>query len=195
MFFASHAKEIVSAAVPILLWLLTYISQGRVRLRFGSAHNFTFLIDEPVRDVAGNITADKQTVHTIAYLVRNDGTQPATNVEIVFNVKPRYLNIWPIRHFDGRVEEDGRYSMNFPSLAPKEQLSFHLLAPLQAAPDLLNVRSDQAIGLRVPFQFFPVMPKWRVVAFYVAAFLGLGAAVYLLLQLLQYIVLMTPGFH
>jgi len=195
MFFEIYAKEIVSAVVPILLWLLTRLTQSKVKLRYASPHDFTFLVDEPVHDKDNKVVSQKQTVHTITHLVMNVGTKTATNVEVVFNVKPRYINLWPIRHFEPHLEQDDRYVMVFSSMAPREQISLHVFTLQGQSPGLLNVRSDQAIGEKIGMRMYPFVARWRVILIQALALLGLGASVYLLLELLQFIVLKTPAGH
>jgi hypothetical protein len=91
MFFETYAKEIASAVVPFLVWLLTYLTKAKTKLQYATPHEFTFLINEPLKNSENVVIKQKQTVHTITHIVTNVGTQTATKVEVVFNYRPPYL--------------------------------------------------------------------------------------------------------
>lgn len=38
MFFGTYAKEVVSAVVPFLVWLLTYLTKAKTKLQYATPH-------------------------------------------------------------------------------------------------------------------------------------------------------------
>jgi hypothetical protein len=49
-FLTTYAKEIISIAVPIVLWILNRIVEAPAKLVQGIRHAFTFLLQEPTYD-------------------------------------------------------------------------------------------------------------------------------------------------
>jgi hypothetical protein len=191
-FLRTYGKELVSVAVPVLSAVVTWLSRARVRLTCSTPHGFTFLVQQPLRDPQGNVITPTQTVHTRSFWFRNDGRATAHNVEIVFNYQPLCLNVWPSRHFEVRVEPDGRYTLTFATLAPKENLGCELLNVNIDLPGLVTVRCDEELGRDVPMYPQPVVARWRAWVVLVLAFLGLVSAIYLILIGLQWLILKTP---
>ena len=195
MFFETYSKEVVSAVVPFLVWLLTYLTKAKTKIQYATPHEFTFLINEPLKDADNIVIKQKQTVHTITQIVTNVGTQTATKLEVVFNYRPLYLNIWPARHYVEHTETDDRYVLVFESLAPREQIQFHVFTLNGSSPTMLAVRSDQCAGKAVNMVMYPVVSQLRIRLLQGLAFVGMGTAVYLLLVLLQFVVLHSPAVH
>jgi hypothetical protein len=139
---ALYSKEIISLLVPLAVWFLNRQFQPSARLIHSIRHTFRFLIPEPIRDPDGNIVRSSQAVHVASVSVSNIGRSTAKNVEIVFNWKPAFVNVWPLRHFATRDAPDGRHSIVLESLAPKE-VFVELLAINQELPNICNVRSEQ----------------------------------------------------
>ena len=100
----TYAKEIISILIPFIAWTLNTLSKGKTRLQTAHTHVFTFLVQEPLINQQGVTVAATQVVHTKSIIVRNVGRETATKVELVFNWKPMYLNIWPVRHFEEHIE-------------------------------------------------------------------------------------------
>jgi hypothetical protein len=127
-FLSTYSKEIVALLAPFIAWSLSNRFQNRARLIQSTRHAFTFLIQQPLIGPDGKQISPAQTVNTASVSVVNAGRQVATKVEVVFNWKPQHLNIWPLRHYTENMAPDGRFSLNFDSLAPKEIIGFELLA-------------------------------------------------------------------
>lgn len=194
-FIQAYGKEIVSALVPLVIWVLDFIFRARVKLHLATPHDFTFLVQEPIKDAEGKQIAPTQNAYTRSITVSNSGKATATKVELVFNWKPLCLNIWPPRHFQEFTEPDGRYTLIFDSLAPNEQIGCHLLSVNNRLPDLITVRSDQCTAEKVFMYPQPYIANWkrRLASFFV--FVGIAGTVYGLILLLQFLVLKTPFGH
>ena len=178
MFIEIYAKEITSVVVPFLLWLLTYLTKAKTKLQYATPHEFTFLLNEPLKGADDAIIKAKQTVHTITQIVTNIGSQTASKVEITFNYRPLYLNIWPARHYSEHTEADDRYVLVFDSLAPREQIQFHIFTLNGESPNLLAVRSDQCVGKAVNMIMYPVVSRFRVRTLLGLGLIGIGTVVY-----------------
>jgi hypothetical protein len=191
-FIQTYAKEIVALLVPLITWALNRAFRTKAKLRIANPHGFTFLIQQPLSDAQNNQVSPTQTVRTSSHILMNGGTEPATNVEIVFNWKPPCLNIWPPRHTTEHTETDGRYVLMFESLAPNEFVDFELLSINADTPQVLTARCDQCAAQNIAMYPQPVAKPWQRRLFVALAFAGLALIIYLLLLLLQYLVLKTP---
>ncbi|HXT02332.1 MAG TPA: hypothetical protein VN915_16785 [Elusimicrobiota bacterium] len=194
-FVRNYGKELVALAVPFVSLILNAIFQAKARLVQAIPHTFTFLVHEPLKDAEGKIIQPTQTAHTRSKLIGNTGQVTATGVEVVFNWKPQYINVWPPRHFDERIEADKRYSLLFGSLAPNEYLNIESLSINMNLPEVVLVRSDQCLAEAVEVYPQQVFPKWQRGMFVVLFFAGIGAVVYIAIIVLQFLVLGTPFGH
>ncbi|EMS8795999.1 hypothetical protein ACLQUA_004531 [Enterobacter ludwigii] len=191
-FLKLYGKEIFSVAAALLTWTLNTYFKARVRLAYGELHNFTFLVPEPLRNPEGEVIRPQQLVHTRSVTLLNEGREVANKIEVIFNYQPRYLNIWPVRKFTEFKETDGRYIIEFESLAPKDSVMFEALSINGDLPDILAIRSKESIAREinlVHYRDFSPLVK-RLLAFLLL--LGFTSAVYLALLLLQWL-LVTAG--
>lgn len=194
-FLETYGKEIVSLLVPVVAWVLNSFFKAKARLQVALPHQFTFLVQQPLIDPEGHEVSPTQTVKTNSFIIRNAGRESATKVELVFNWKPMCLNLWPVRHYEEHVESDRRYVLIFDSLAPGEVLGVEVLTVNGDLPNLVTVRSAQCIAQNINMYPQPVVSNTvRFVATTLIA-LGLAAAVYLVILLVQFLVLRTPFGH
>lgn len=193
-FLRTYAKEIVSLLVPILIWFLNRIFQPKSKLAWATPHRFTFLIQEPLIDENGKQIAPSYTVKTGSILIQNIGKTCLDNVEIVFNWKPQ-LNIWPIRHFEEKVEADNRYVMMFDSLSINEFVQIELIerTGLRDLPDLITVRCKQCVGQNIQLAPRQVVETWKIYVAKTFFWMGIGTSIYLLILLIQFLVLSRPA--
>lgn len=188
----TYGKELVSLIVPFITWFLNVGVKAKAKLIWASPHSFTFLVPEPIRDAEGNILKTKQTVHTASIKVINAGRDTAHKVELVFNWQPQLLNLWPVRHFDHKTAEDGRHSIIFENLSPKEEIGLEIMSFNNELPDLLMVRSAECTAQRVPLMWIKHVPSWKIALAKLLLLTGLGATVYVAIALIQFLVLRTP---
>lgn len=188
----TYAKEIVSLVVPFIAWALARFFKAKAKLILATPHSFTFLVQEPLRGAQGNVIQPTQTVRTVSYLLKNTGSEPAKNVELVFNWKPLCINIWPSRHITEHVENDNRYVVIFESLAPNEFVGFELLAVNNDAPALITARSEQCVAKSVEMYPQQVIKPWLSRILGILLLAGIGAVIYLALLVLQFLLVGTP---
>lgn len=191
-FIETYGKEIVALLVPFLTWSLKTFSRAKAKLLLAAPHRFTFLVQEPLLDADGKIKSPMQTVYTSSILLRNAGRETATNVEFVFNWKPKCLNVWPSRHFIEHIEADGRYIIIFESLAPNEVVGCELLTLNSEVPGLIVARSNQCIAKLIDMYPQPVIKIWRRRVNGLLMLAGLALIAYLAILLLQFLVLKIP---
>ena len=123
---------------------------------------------------------------------RNSGRAPASDVEIVLNYKPHHINFFPQRTHEVRISPDGRYILAMPSLAPKEILLMDLLCVGGENPIIVNFRCKEQVAKQIETISQIKYPKY---VNYIAAtlmFLGVAAAIYILISILQVLVLDVP---
>ena len=188
----TYGKEIISLLVPFLTWALSRYGKSKVNLRVSQPHRFTFLVQEPTVDADGTIQDVKKTIHTISYLIHNSSNETANKIELIFNWKPQYFNIWTPREYETKTLEDGRYMLIFDSLSPKEYFQCELLNVSADLPNLLTVRCTECVGKFIEMYPQPIVKSWlrRLILLFIA--LGFTTSIYMALTLIQLIVLKTP---
>jgi hypothetical protein len=184
-FVIKHLREIIALVVPFLVWGLNIWHQGRPRLVRSIRHAFTFLIQEPLRNVDGEILRPSQTVQTASVSVVNTGRIAATKIEVVFNWKPQYLNMWPSRHYEEKVAPDGRYSVIYDSLPAKDSIGFELLAINADLPQIITVRSEQVVAVERNLSLQPVYPRSALWLSFWLMLSGLAINVYGIASIIQ----------
>lgn len=191
-FFETYGKEIFALLVPMFTWTLNTIFKAKTKLQVALPHQFTFLVQEPLIDGDGNQVKPNQTVQTNSFIIRNAGKVSATKLELVFNWKPMCLNLWPVRHYEEQIEPDNRYVLIFDSLAPGEVLGVEVLSVNADLPNLTTVRSAECVAQTINMYPQPIVKKSVQYVAAVLIALGLAAAIYLALLLIQFLVLRTP---
>lgn len=194
-FIETYGKEIVSLLVPVVTWVLNGFFKAKAKLQVALPHRFTFLVQQPLIDAQGTQVSPTQTVQTNSFIIRNAGREPATRLELVFNWKPMCLNVWPVRHYDEYAEPDRRHVLIFDSLAPGEVLGVEVLSVNADLPNLLTVRSAQCVAQNINMYPQPVVSQAVRIAVTALMALGLAAAVYIAILLIQFLVLRTPLGH
>lgn len=183
----TYSKELVTILGVFLTFGLNQFLKSRAKLIFGRRHAFISLVEEPLKDADGNVVSARQTVRTESVMIRNDGREPAKNIEIVFNWKPQSLNIWPVRHYEARDSQNDRWSIKLDSLASGEELNLEILSVNHDIPAILTIRSEDQLARMVEFEVvrsFSSKTKSLLVALMV---LGLATSFYLLGILVQFL--------
>jgi hypothetical protein len=125
-------------------------------------------------------------VRAASLFVNNTGRDGASDLEIVFNWKPPYLNIWPQRDYTVGTNPDGRYIIKVANLGTKEFLGLDLLAVNAELPDVVQVRSSQGAGVQITMVPQPVYAKWKIICARFLVFMGLASVIYLLFAVIQF---------
>lgn len=193
--FQKYGKEIVSLCVPLITWALNTFLRGRARLVQGSPHTYHFLVEQPLLDENGKQVSPTQSMKTRSLLISNTGKETATNVELVFNWKPPFLNVWPSRHYEELTAPDKRHVLNFTSMAPGEFIACELFAINAEIPELIIARCDQCVAENIEMLPQQIFPAWQRRLAVLLMMTGMGTAVYLGILLLQFLVLRTPVGH
>ena len=189
--FAQYGKEIFAFIVPVFTLIINKYFKNSAKISYGELHQFTYLLNEPLLDKEGEVLQDTQTVHTQSYIFRNDGKEPATNVELIFNYAPMYLNVWPSRLFTEKNDSSRRYVMVFDYLAPKETIRCEVLAINAQIPVLLSVRCKEGVAQNIVLMPQRVFHPAFINALRFLIFLGSVSFVYILVVLLQWLLLKT----
>jgi hypothetical protein len=162
-FFETFQKEIISLGITLLTSLIFWLFRARPILRYGQAHDFTFLIRPPApKQQQGGAAQLPQpqpfTTQTCSYLFANTGRVAATGVEITFNFEPNNYEVWPVRPYDIHRSPDNRFTLRFANLAPKEQFQIEVLSAQM--PSVLNVRCAETVGRQIPLRVVRQFPRW-----------------------------------
>ena len=191
-FISTYGKEIVSLLIPFITWFLNVGIKAKAKLIWASPHSFTFLVQEPIRDHEGNVIQPTQKVCTASIKVINSGRETANKVELVFNWKPHYVNLWPVRHYEQKTDIDNRHIMIFDNLSPKEEIGLEIMSINADLPALLLVRSAECTAQNVPLMWIRYVASWKINIARLLLLIGLSASVYWLIALIQFLVLKTP---
>ncbi|MDB5701241.1 MAG: hypothetical protein JWL66_1440 [Sphingomonadales bacterium] len=183
----AHAAEIVAILVVPLTIILQRILRPRAKLVRSIRHAFTHLVDEPITDKDGRILATKQVLHTASLSVTNIGTEPATEVEIVFNWKPQCCNVWPSRVHKIEEMPDGRWAIVLNSITPGETFGMEIFAINKALPALIIVRSSQCEASEMQLQPQQVQPRWKMSVAIYLMIIGLAMTAYWFVRALQFV--------
>lgn len=190
--FGTYGKEVVALIVPFLTWFLNVGLKARAKLIWASPHAFSFLIQEPIRDKEGVVLQQTQRVCTASIRIINTGRDTATKVELVFNWKPQYINLWPVRYYECKTDSDNRHILIFDNLAPKEEIGLEVMSINVDLPGLLQVRSAECVASNLHLSWGPYYSPWKFKVAGVLMLAGLGAVVYIFINLVQFLVLRTP---
>jgi hypothetical protein len=191
-FIATYGKEVVALLVPFITWVLNVGLKAKVKLIWASPHAFTFLVQEPLHGSDGKVVTQTQKVCTASIKVMNTGRETANNVELVFNWRPHYLNLWPVRHYEVKTDQDNRHILIFTNLSPKEEIGIEIMSINADLPALLQVRSAECQALNVPLMWIKRIAPWKISIARVLLLLGFSSALYWLLALVQILVLKIP---
>jgi hypothetical protein len=185
--FQTYSRELVGVSTVVFAFLLNRVFRPRAKLIYSVRHAFTFIVEQPLLDPQGNEVSPTQTINTASISISNLGIQPAKNVEIVFNWKPQFLNVWPARHYSTKDSPPARHSIVLDSLAPKEVFGMEILSINANLPGLTAVRSDDCVAANVPMIPQQVQPRWRIMLAGTLMVIGLAGAGYLVTALIQVI--------
>jgi len=171
-------KELISAGFSIFLALLFYVFRSKAKLVWSSPHSFSFLLDQGEAGKPRNFL-----IHTAAIFVANAGRISATEIEVTFNFNPGNYNVWPPRPVEKHIADDGRFTLKFSNLAPKEHFQVELLsmAPL---PGILSLRCKECVGSRInmrPTRSFSPTTNYLIFATF---FMGIFAYTYVFIKIL-----------
>ena len=183
---APYSKEIGALVIGFFIALFTRAIQPRARLIQSVRHQFHYLVQEPVRNADGEIVSPTQNVKVVSVSIANTGRLPATKVELVFNWRPQFFNVWPLRHYEERVHFDNRYSIILDSLAPKESFGVNLLSVNREIPELCNVRSEQCEAVEREMIPQIVIKRPLFITLWILLTVGFFATIYIILSVIQW---------
>lgn len=173
-------KGLLSLGFTLAGAAILYLMRARVALRWSRTHYFSFLIKKDVDETLPTLL-----VNTSSIFIANFGKAPATEIEIVFNYEPANYNIWPVRPFDTHRSPDGRYSLKFANLAPKESFQVELLSAIHQLPAVTTVRSKECVGKEVNTRPTQVFHKSVNVAIVALLLLGVASVVYVFIRIVS----------
>jgi hypothetical protein len=188
---SQYGKEIFAIVLPVFTLVLNKFFKNGAKVCYGQLHQFTYLLDVPLLDQQGDVLLPTQTVHTQSYVFRNEGREPATKMEVVFNYPPQYLNIWPARHYEVKNDPDRRQIMIFDYLAPKEVIRCEVMSFNSGLPVILSVRCKEGIAQNITLSHQKVANPATINFVRILIFLGSVSLVYLVIVLLQWLLLKT----
>ncbi len=186
-----YGKEIFAFIVPVFTLIINKYFKNSAKISYGELHQFTYLINQPLTNQEGEVVKSSQTVHTQSYVFKNEGREAATNMEVIFNYAPIYLNIWPSRLYTVKNDSEQRHIMVFDYLAPKEVIRCEVIAINTQVPMLLSVRCKEGLAQNIVLSPQKVFHPAFINCVRFLIFLGSVSLVYILVVLLQWLLLKT----
>jgi hypothetical protein len=175
---SSYSAEFATIVAVVVAFVLERLARPKAKLIYSVRHAFTFIVDQPLVDSNGNELESKQFVNTASISVSNLGVEKADNIELVFNWRPQFINVWPSRYYEQKDCSDGRHSLILSTLAPGEVFGAEIMSINAALPGINNVRSDQCEATSVPMIPQVLQPRWKVALVALFLFIGVGTAIY-----------------
>jgi hypothetical protein len=166
--------EAISLGFTLLGALILWLMSARAKLIWGTHSHVVHRVRTPDAEIA---------VSTKTVTIVNPGRCSAHDVELVLNWPVETVHIWPQRAYRKEVNPEGRLSVTFEALAPKENLAIHLFSEGDS-PEVVNVRSRDAIGKRVNILPMRVYPIWFNYSCLLLLFLGIASIIYALGRML-----------
>jgi hypothetical protein len=172
---------VVSFLLALLLALLTYLLQPRVKIRWTVTHGFIHHVKgsemdarrvPPPGEEKPPPPAQDLNVWIRTLRVFNAGRSTARDLEITINWKPLSLSIDPQRQYFEQSNPSGRYILLFPTMGPREHVIVHML-DARELPLVLNVRSAEGFAKFVESYPQALYPRWVLVS--VATLMIVGA--------------------
>ena len=157
---------IVTGLVSLFIGLLLQRLKDKPRLLYWIPGSFLFQLKTP----EVNLRTDSLTI-------QNVGRQSATNVEIVYKIRPDHFQFSTPIDFSEGQSPSGEYVIRIASLGPKEHVNLQLLSHI-SQPVLLNIRSAEGRAQLIQVYLQRVVPKAIQALAGFLAFLGFGFLVY-----------------
>jgi len=139
---------IATGTLSLVVGVLLIYLQPKSKIFYWSPHTFLF-----------NLQKENVVLQTDSLTIQNLGRKAASNIEVVFDVKPDFYQLQPAVVHEGIVLENGNFAVKLKELGPKEYYTFQVLSYTKL-PKLLNIRSDSGSGHFMPFQLQRIFPKW-----------------------------------
>jgi hypothetical protein len=178
-------KELISLAFALVTAGILYFFRVRAKLVWAVAHEFVFLITPPppapVQSGVQPPAPAPINIRTASVILLNSGRAAATDVELTFNWQPEQYNVWPVRPYETHRSPDGRYTLRFSSLSPREQFQIELIG--YQLPALLNLRSKECVGRQKTMRPMLVYSREFNATIFVLLFLGLASIFYFIQKL------------
>ncbi|MGA9602538.1 MAG: hypothetical protein WBQ82_00320 [Methyloceanibacter sp.] len=188
-----QSNEVAAVIIAALIAGATGLFR-RGRLGWSISHQHNFLVPiQPPQGAAKLAQPALQTVYTRDIWVQNVGRGSITNIELVLNYPPQHYEIWPQREFQVVMNPDGRMVIKVASLGAREFFTVVMLSVAHELPLVTNVRSSDGVARAVTMGPQQIFSRPFVQLLRLMLFLGIAAAVYLVLLLAQWLSLLTKG--
>ena len=178
---------VISIGMPIISIflgaLVTHLFSNRERLITHYGHVSSFKVKPK------DSTQPDQWVYTHSVVIRNLGRKAAKNVKLGHAVLPENINVEPDIEYSTKDLPGGGIELIFPNLVPKKQvtISYLYFPPLTYNQINTHVESDEGPAKVVNALLQPQPPKWLVIILWVLILCGAISIVYLLYQLVRYL--------
>lgn len=133
-------------------------------------------------------------INTHTVIVRNEGNKTATNVRIVNHAQIPDIRVYPTTQYEINTLPEKGQEIVIPRIGPKMEytISYLYLPPVTYNLIQTYVASDSGPAKTVNVRLQQVFPKWVNVLFAGSMVLGLIAFIYILFEVVRYVVSIWP---
>lgn len=130
------------------------------------------------------------TIHTHAIVVRNAGRATANQVRVGHHFLPENIQLYPLVPHTIERTEGGGAELVIPKLVPGEQIAISYLyfPPVLWSQIHSYIKSDEGFAKVLSVLPTPQLPKWAISALWILVFVGAVSLVYLLVDLIRWLV-------
>jgi hypothetical protein len=153
-----HSADLQAKLLAALLTALVSAAYRYLRpaerVIWGTSHGFSFVIPQSAGGAG--------TLHTRSFSIKNEGREPASDIEIHFNFRPEHLQIWPTFNYQTEMNPEGHFCVRIANLGRQEWMSIEVVAGNRDLPQLLRVRTRQGEAKLVQIAPMRVLPRWQL---------------------------------
>ena len=117
-------------------------------------------------------------VETATYWVKNAGREAATEVDVTFNYKPQFYNVWPPRPFEKIDGFENRHTLKFSNIAAGEELHIELVSSGIQLPIIVSFRSNEGVASLIAMRFQGTPKQVTLIIAYMLLFISISTVVY-----------------
>lgn len=172
--FEELGRELISIGSALLVMVIGFLFRLRPMLKWSRPHAYRYALR------FNKATPDLTNVWAVSVFIQNVGRVSAKEIQVVFSSEPEHLNVLPHRPYEKHIGEDGLFTLELSSLAPKERFRIDIFSLVQP-PEVLNVRSSDATAQQVAMVPVEVLPPIRRGLNWALWWFGLVAAIYLVI--------------
>lgn len=192
--FMVEKPELLAAILTVILtaiWqLFTVVITPRAKVIWGVTSDTIFGVPyypSPTEEIP-QPQMRKNYFYTRNVWIWNNGSAAAEDLQVSFNWKPEHIDWFPYFKIEETHLTNGRYMISLAQLNPKTGMNIAMLSANNELPDITGMWHNGRNAKRIQFLNQRRFPTWVNVVVALIMLLGIAAAVYLMILLIQFFV-------